>query len=116
MNTTTIKHIHATNYAKEFKNGNISIHYDADTIEQAKSDEILTISSILDGIDCYFVGDTFCLNNYETGHLVYNTYSDLVYIFAWSLLEDLKQGKTIKLYARKPDEDDREVINTSLSE
>lgn len=50
------------------------------------------------------------MSNYETGHTVYNAYSDLVYIFAWSELEALEAGKAIKLFARKPDETDRELI------
>ena len=101
---------HSTEFAKEFKNGNISIKYDADTIKKAQKNELLTLSEILNSIDCYFVGETFCLSNYATGHLIYNLYSDLVYVFNWQWLKTLKQGKTIKLYVCKPDDDDREII------
>lgn len=95
---------------KEFKNGNINLKFDRTMIEEAKTDELLTLSSLMNEIDCYFIGETYCLSNYETGHTVYNAYSDLVYIFAWPDLERLKEGKTVKLYARKPDETDRELI------
>ena len=67
---------------------------------------------IFNNIDCYFIGDTYCLSNYDTGHTVYNAYSDLVYIFAWSDLEKLKAGYTVKLYARKPEKEDREIIES----
>lgn len=93
---------------KEYKNGNITIKLYLDNIGEFEKDEILELSELFFQLDCYFIGDTYCLSNYETGHTVYNTYSDLVYIFPWSALEDLKAGKTIKLYALKPDETDRE--------
>lgn len=99
-----------TDHCKEYKNGNIIIKYDRDMIAESKRDSLLTLSSVLDEIDCSFIGETYCLNNYETGHTVYNSYSDLVYIFAWSELETLEAGKTVKLFARKPDETDRELI------
>ena len=95
---------------KEYKNGNITIKYYNDGIQESKRDSLLTLSSLLDMIDCYFIGETYCLSNYETGHTVYNAYSDLVYIFAWSNLETLEAGKAVKLFARKPDETDRELI------
>ena len=95
---------------KEYKNGNIVIKYYKEGIQESKRDSILTLSSLLDMIDCYFIGETYCLSNYETGHTVYNAYSDLVYIFPWRDLETLASGKTVKLSARKPDETDRELI------
>ena len=99
-----------TDHCKEYKNGNIIIRYDRDMIAESKRDSLLTLSSVLDEIDCSFIGETYCLNNYETGHTVYNAYSDLAYIFAWSELEALEAGKAVKLFARKPDETDRELI------
>ena len=95
---------------KEYKNGNITIKYYKEGIQKSKRDSILTLSSLLDMIDCYFIGETYCLGNYETGHTVYNVYSDLVYVFAWSELEALEAGKAVRLFARKPDETDRELI------
>lgn len=99
-----------TDYCKEYKNGNITIKFDSELIEFAKRDSVLALTSALETIDCYFIGETFCLSNYETGHLIHNCYSDLVYIFAWSDLEKLQQGKTVKIFARIPDESDRELI------
>lgn len=102
--------LRTTDHCKEYKNGNIIIKYDRDMIAESKHDSLLTLSSVLDEIDCSFIGETYCLNNYETGHTVYNSYSDLVYIFAWSELEALEAGKAVKLFTRKPDETDRELI------
>lgn len=99
-----------TDHCTEYKNGNISIRYDHDAIEKSKSDQLLTISEVLFEIDCNFIGETYCLSNYETGHTVYNAYSDLVYIFPWSTIDRLEAGKTVKLFGRKPDEDERETL------
>ena len=95
---------------KEYKNGNITVKYYSEGIQESKRDSLLTLSSLLDMIDCYFIGETYCLGNYETGHTVYNAYSDLVYVFAWSEVETLEAGKAVKLFARKPDKTDRELI------
>lgn len=99
---------------KEYKNGNITIKYNKERIEDAKKDDVLTISDVLSWLDCYFIGETYCLNNYETGHTVYNCYSDLIYVFPWQYMEELEKGKAVKLYARKPDEIDREIIEREL--
>lgn len=101
-----------TDYCKEYKNGNITIKFDSDLIELAKRDSLLALASALETIDCYFIGETFNLSNYETGHLIYNYYSDLVYIFAWRDLKKLQQGKTVKIFARIPDETERELIES----
>ena len=95
---------------KEYKNGNITIKYYKDGIRENKRDSILTLSSLLDMIDCYFIGETYCLGNYAMGHTIYNVYSDLVYVFPWSEIEELERGKTIRLYARKPNETDKEIL------
>ena len=101
-----------TDYIKEYKNGNITIKFDRELIELSKRDDVLALASALETADCYFIGETYCLSNYTTGHTIYNAYSDLVYIFAWSELEALEAGKAVKLFARKPDETDRELIET----
>ena len=102
--------LRTTDYCKEYKNGNITIKFDRELIELAKHDSVLALASALETADCYFIGETFNLSNYETGHLIHNCYSDLVYIFAWRDLEKLQQGKTVKIFARIPDESDRELI------
>lgn len=97
---------------KEFINGNINLRFDRNMIEEAQKDDVLTLASLLETLDCYFIGETYSLSNYETGHTIYNAYSDLMYVFAWNALEELKQGKTVKLYARKPGETDREILES----
>ena len=101
-----------TDHCTEYKNRDLKIRYDPDTIEDSKQDSVLTISSVLDEIDCYFIGETYCLGNFYTGHTVYNAHSDLVYVFPWHYLEYLEAGRPVKLIGRKPDNADREILET----
>lgn len=101
-----------TDSCKEYKNGNMVIKYDSILMELAAEDKILALSEALSEIDCYLIGETYNLSNFETGHTVYNCHSDKAYMFAWSDLERLNAGKAVKLYARDPDEADREILET----
>lgn len=96
---------------REYKNGNITIKYYKEGIEESKKDNILLLSCLLKMIDCYFIEKTYRLSNHETVHTIYNVYSDLVYIFAWNYIDKLEHGKTIRLYAIKPDETDKEILD-----
>lgn len=49
------------------------------------------------------------------GCMIYNTYSDLVYIFRFGDFEKLDEGETIILYGRKPDNEEREEIEKEFS-
>lgn len=99
---------------KEFQNGNINFRFTPEQIAELKTGKISAvevISWILDEIDCYFIGEQYCLGNYTTGATIYNAYSDLCYIIDFSDVETvLMSGRYLKLYARKPDENDREII------
>lgn len=99
---------------KEFNNGNINFRFTPEQIAELKTGKISAvevISWILDEIDCYFIGESYCLSNFTTGVTIYNAYSDLCYIIDFSDIETvLMSGRYLKLYARKPDENDREII------
>lgn len=99
---------------KEFQNGNINFRFTPEQIAELKTGRISAvevISWILDEIDCYFIGESYCLSNYTTGATIYNAYSDLCYVIDFSDVESvLLSGRYLKLYARKPDETDREII------
>jgi hypothetical protein len=57
-------------------------------------------------MNCEFIG--------ETGHLIYNNCMDCCYIFAWSDLDKLAEGKSVKLYAREVTDEDRELIEREM--
>jgi len=101
-------------YIKEFKNGNINIKFNADILEDIKSGHtsiIEVLAYTLDSLDCYIIGEEFCLSNYDMGVLVYNLYSDKIYILSFGdVYNKLSDGQTIKLYAADPTEDEREEI------
>lgn len=102
---------------KEFNNGNLSIRFPVEYREKLKSGVVSAIEVIswtLDELDCYFVGDEFCFSNYTMGAMIYNCYSDLVYLIDFSDIEKiLNPGRWLRLYARKPTTDDREIIENS---
>ena len=102
----------------EYKNGNINIKLSSDAIKDiniGRYSDIECLSWLLDSIDCTFIGDEFCLSNFDMGAMIYNYYSDLCYIISFSDIESvLKAGKTLKLYGYKPSEDDREQIEKNF--
>ena len=104
------KHFECT----QFKNGNLNLRIPSDELDEFNKDRVFYISNLLWWMNCEFVGETFCLSNYRTGHLIYNSYMDCCYIFDWSDLEALASGKSVKLYARPVSEDDREVIERDI--
>lgn len=98
-------------YSKEFNNHNLSLKWTKYDIEQAEQDPVCYLADWLSmAFDCDFIGETYCLSNYETGHTIYNFYSDVTYIFPWRFLDDLMEGKRVRLFARIPDDYDREVF------
>ena len=98
----------------EFKNGNMSIKFDRDilqNIHDQKTSDIEEISYILEELDTYFIGEEFCISNYAMGINLYNCHSNLMYIFNFSDIENvLMTGKWLKLYALKIDDDYRELL------
>lgn len=99
----------------QFKNGNLNIRIEKEDLEDYLKDQVLFLSDLLWYMNCEFIGETFCLSNWETGHLIYNSYMDCCYIFPWLELETLADGKTVKLYANKPTEEERMIIESETS-
>lgn len=99
------------NNCKLFENRNLNIKISKEDMAEFNKDNILFLDDLLFWMDCYFIGETYCLSNYETGHTIYNSYMDCCYIFPWNEIENLKKGKTIKLYAHDVEDWEREIIN-----
>ena len=111
--------IRNTDNVKEFKNGNLNIRFTAEEIAEINSDDmqsgLTALINALDWADCYFVGESFCLSNFATGHTIYNLYSDVCYILDLSDINAvLMQGKTLKLYAHTPDAEEREIVEREM--
>lgn len=95
----------------QFRNGNLNLRISKEDLEDFNKDQVLFLSDLLCWLDCEFVGETFCLNNFETGHIIYNSYMDCWYMFNWSELDILANGYTLKLEANEMNEDIREIVN-----
>ena len=99
---------------QRFKNGNINIRFSPDEIADIKAgkySQIELLSRKLEGFDTYFIGEEYCLSNYIMGCTLYSYHSDKVFILDFSDIDSvLMKGGTLKLYARKPDSEDREII------
>lgn len=105
-------------YIREFGNGNITFRLppeDLKKIQEGKMFVAESISWILDELDCYIVGEKFCLGNYSMGIMIFNAYSSLCYVMDLSdIYEILLKGKRLRLYAKDPDGYDWEIINEEL--
>ena len=111
--------IRKTDNVKEFKNGNINIHFTTEEIAEINSDDtqsgLFALIKALDWADCYFVGDSFSWGNFTMGRLIYNAYSDVGYILDLSDIDAvLMNGKTLKLYAHNPDAEEMELIKREM--
>lgn len=100
---------------KQFKNGNIHLRVRKEDLSEFNRDRVLFLSDLLFWLDCEFIGETFNLSNFATGHIIYNGYMDCWYIFNWDELEILGEGKTVILYARKMDDEIRGMIQNENS-
>lgn len=100
---------------KRYKNGNMTFKAGKEELEKSERifDEFLSSASDL---DCLIWGDEFCISNYEMGMCLYSFYTDMKYIVPFSLIDGLKEGKTIRLYGAKLDEQDREDLEKYFSE
>ena len=90
--------IRASRYGRMFYNGNLNIQIPKEDLAEFNKDQVLFLDDLLSDLDCEFIGETYCLNNFETGHTIFNSYMNCCYIFAWSDLDRLAAGKTVKLY------------------
>ena len=98
----------------QFKNGNINLRIPKEDLEDFKKDQVLYLSELLSWNNCDFIGETYCLNNFETGHTIYNWYMDCTYIFPWRELDTLASGKMVKLYARPVEDWEQELLEHDI--
>ena len=101
---------------QRFKNGNLNIRFSPDEIQDinaGKRSQIELLSWKLAAFDTNFIGEQYCLSNYTMGVTLYSCYSDRVFILDFSDLDNiLMEGRTLKLYATKPSQEDRETIES----
>ena len=92
--------IRKTDNVKEFKNGNINIHFAAEEIAEINSDDMQSgLSSLINDlywIDCYMLGDSYSWGNFTMAQTIYNAYSDVCYTLDLSdIYAVLMRGKLL---------------------
>lgn len=101
---------------QRFKNGNLNIRFSPDEIANIKAGKcsaIELLSCKLETFDTYFIDEEYCLSNYATGGTLYSYYVDKVFVLDFSDVNNvLMEGGTLKLYARKPEDEEREIIES----
>lgn len=101
---------------QRFNNGNLNIRFSPDEIQDTKDGKYSMIELLswkLDKFDTTFIGEKYCLSNYTMGCTLYSCYADKVFILDFSDIDNiLMEGRTLKLYATKPTQDDREIIES----
>ena len=96
--------------AIQFENGNINVKFDLSGIYKNESD-VINLLWLLESLDIDFIGEQYCLSNYDMGITLYSYYTDQCFVVSFSeLAACFESGKTMKLYAHTPDEYDREEI------
>lgn len=90
---------------KRYKNGNFTAK-----MEESDYNRESTLINLIWGLfdaDCELFGEEYCLSNWEMAVDMYCYYTDRLIRIPYSILEDLENGRTVRLYARKLDEYDR---------
>ena len=100
---------------ERFKNGNMTFKAEPDELKKPEQIFDSFLNSAID-LDCLIWGDEFCISNFEMGMCLYSFYTDLKYIVPFSLIEELKDGKKIRLQGAKLDKQDREDLEEYFSE
>ena len=99
---------------KLYKNNNLDVQFSQDEIAEINDGRytpLEMLESIIEWSDCYLVGEIFCISNYECGVDIYNLNRDVIYTLRMSDIDRvLLKGKTLKLYAREVDEDERQTL------
>lgn len=100
-----------TNMSATRTNSGISFSFTEEEIEKIKNGTLSDIECIvfeLEKLEIGFITDNQCINNYETGAVLYDAYTDKVFLLNFSDINDiLMKGETLTLEGKEPTEDDR---------
>ena len=100
-----------------FKNGNFNVKAEASETSGSGSylerDGLELIIDLCNSSELDFVlaGDEGCFGNFDMYYPLYNAYTDLLYLPTGSDCIAYQEGRSVKLYGRKLDNDEREELN-----
>jgi hypothetical protein len=92
-----------------FKNGNFTAKME-ETDHNGEGTLINLIYGLYDE-DCVLFGEEYCISNWEMAVDMYCYYTDSLIRIPYSILEDLENGRTVRLYARELNEYDRAELS-----
>jgi hypothetical protein len=106
-------------FAREFKNGNISVHAEQRSLAALhERGEVLDPNAALgallcavEDLDVQLVGDPWCAGNSEMAYTLYNAHRDLAYTVLGSDVSSFSRTGRLRLIAHKPNEAEREDID-----
>ena len=96
---------------KRFKNGNFNVKHEADY--DYSNDLIEQLCNSIE-LDFMIAGDEGCFGNFDMYYPLYNAYIDRLYLITGSDCTLYQAGKTVKLYGRPLDQDEREALNNII--
>lgn len=90
-----------TNMSATRTNSGISFLFTEEEIEKIKNETLSDIECIvfeLEKLEIWFITGNQCINNYETGAVLYDAYTDKVFLLNFSDINDiLMKGETLTL-------------------
>ena len=96
-----------------FRNGNFNVKFEEEDFNYSEGTLIKLVYSLYDN-DCELFGEEYCLSNWDMAIDMYCYYTDMLIRIPYSVLNDLEDGKTVKLYARKLSKYEREEYNRMI--
>lgn len=107
---------------KKFKNGNFNVRADENELissgsylEREGFELVIDLCNSIE-LDFTLAGDEGCFSNWDMYYPLYNAYTDMLYLVTGKDCYKYKQGKTVKLYGRVMDDEEREALNNILGD
>lgn len=91
---------------KRFKNGNFNVKMEETDVNREST--LVNLIWALYEEGCTLFGDEYCISNWGMAIDMYCYYTDKLIRIPYSIIDDLENGKTVKLYDRDLTEGDRE--------
>ena len=98
-----------------YENGDIEVTAESEDLT-GREPLIVYLIWTLGDKDTYLFGEEYCVSNWEMAVDFYSAYTGLIYRFCYSLLDELRDGKTVRLYGREMTEDDQEEYKRTFGE
>lgn len=98
-----------------YENGDIEVTAESEDLTGRESLIVYLVWALGDK-DMYLFGEEYCISNWDMAVDFYSAYTGLLYRFCYASLEDLKVGKTVRLYGREMTDDEREEYQELFGE